>query len=37
MQHEALEQRRKERVGLGKDDDWSGDGFVQEAESMVAN
>ena len=37
MQHEALEQRKKERVGLAKDDEWSGDGFVKEAESMVAN
>ena len=25
------------RAGLAKDDDWSGDGFVREAESMVAN
>ncbi|GAB4819468.1 hypothetical protein N2152v2_006514 [Parachlorella kessleri] len=37
MQREAIESRRKERVGLAKDDDWSGDGFVKEAESMVAN
>ena len=25
------------RAGLAKDDEWSGDGFVREAESMVAN
>lgn len=37
MQREALDAKRKERVGLAKDDEWSGDGFVKEAESMVAN
>lgn len=37
MQREALDAKRKERVGLAKDDDWSGDGFVAEAESMVSN
>jgi hypothetical protein len=37
MQRESLESRKKQRVGLAKDDDWSGDGFVKEAESMVAN
>jgi dihydropyrimidine dehydrogenase (NADP+) len=37
MQREAIDSRRKERVGLAKDDEWSGDGFVKEAESMVAN
>ena len=36
-QHEALEIKKKERVGLAKDDQWTGDGFVQEAASMVAN
>eukprot|EP00887_Chlorella_sp_A99_P007748 scaffold20.g7748.t1 len=37
MQHEALEQKKKKRVGLEGDDKWTGDGFVQEAASMVAN
>lgn len=37
MQHEAIESKKKARTGLAKDDDWSGDGFVKEAESMVAN
>lgn len=37
MQREALEAKRQKRVGLAKDDDWSGDGFVKEADSMVAN
>lgn len=37
MQREALGQRKKERVGLAKDDEWSGDGFVKEAASMVSN
>jgi dihydropyrimidine dehydrogenase (NADP+) len=37
LQREALEAKKKARVGLAKDDDWSGDGFVAEAESMVSN
>jgi dihydropyrimidine dehydrogenase (NADP+) len=37
MQREALDAKRKARVGLAKDDEWSGDGFVAEAESMVSN
>ncbi len=37
MQREALEAKKKARVGLAKDDEWSGDGFVAEAESMVSN
>ena len=36
MQREAVE-AKKARVGLAKDDEWSGDGFVAEAESMVSN
>ena len=28
---------RMQREGLAKDDEWSGDGFVAEAESMVSN
>ena len=37
MQREAIDAKRRKRAGLAKDDDWSGDGFVKEAESMVAN
>ncbi len=37
MQQEAIAAKKAARVGLAKDDDWSGDGFVKEAESMVAN
>ena len=37
MQREALEAKKKARVGLAKDDERSGDGFVAEAESMVSN
>lgn len=37
MQREAVEAKKKARVGLAKDDEWSGDGFVEEAESMVSN
>lgn len=37
MQREALDARKKARVGLAKDDEWSGDGFVAEAASMVSN
>jgi dihydropyrimidine dehydrogenase (NADP+) len=28
---------KRARVGLANDDEWSGDQFVQEAKSMVAN
>jgi dihydropyrimidine dehydrogenase (NADP+) len=37
MQREAIQEKKKARVGLAKDDEWSGDGFVAEADSMVAN
>jgi len=37
MQREAIERKRKERVGLSNDKDWSGDDFVKQSESMVAN
>lgn len=37
MQREALDAKKKARVGLAKDDEWSGDGFVSEAASMVSN
>lgn len=36
LQKEAVEKKKAARVGLARDDDWSGDGFVAEAESMVA-
>jgi dihydropyrimidine dehydrogenase (NADP+) len=36
-QKEALEAKKRARVGLARDDEWSGDGFVAEAESMVSN
>uniref|UniRef100_A0A1D1ZX22 dihydropyrimidine dehydrogenase (NADP(+)) n=1 Tax=Auxenochlorella protothecoides TaxID=3075 RepID=A0A1D1ZX22_AUXPR len=36
MQREAIAEKKAKRVGLSRDDDWSGDGFVKEAESMVA-
>ena len=31
------EEEKKAKKGLNSDKDWSGDGFVKEAESMVAN
>lgn len=37
MQKEAIAAKRAKKVGLAKDDEWSGDGFVQESESMVSN
>ena len=37
LQKEALDKKKKAKQGLGSDKDWSGDGFVGEAESMVAN
>lgn len=36
MQKEAIE-RKKEKVGLANDKDWSGEEFVKQSESMVAN
>jgi dihydropyrimidine dehydrogenase (NADP+) len=36
-QREALEAKRAARVGLAKDDEWQGDSFVKQSESMVAN
>lgn len=36
MQREAIERKRKERIGLAKDDEWSGDDFVKQADSMVS-
>ena len=37
MQREAIQLKKQRKAGLAKDDEWSGDGFVREAESMVAN
>lgn len=37
MQREAIAAKRAKKVGLAKDDEWSGDGFVKESESMVSN
>jgi dihydropyrimidine dehydrogenase (NADP+) len=37
MQKEAIERKKKEKVGLGNDKDWSGEEFVKQSESMVAN
>lgn len=37
MQREAVERKKKARVGLANDQDWSGDDFVKQSESMVAN
>ncbi|XP_052183747.1 dihydropyrimidine dehydrogenase (NADP(+)), chloroplastic [Diospyros lotus] len=36
-QQEAIQQRKAERKGLQSDKDWTGDGFVNESESMVSN
>ncbi|KAK9825990.1 hypothetical protein WJX74_003595 [Apatococcus lobatus] len=37
MQREAINAKKRARQGLASDADWSGDGFVKETESMVAN
>lgn len=37
MQQEAIRQRKATKKGLASDKDWTGDGFVQESESMVSN
>jgi dihydropyrimidine dehydrogenase (NADP+) len=36
-QRAALAERKAAKVGLANDADWSGDKFVENAESMVAN
>lgn len=36
-QEEAIRQRKAIKKGLQSDKDWTGDGFVQETESMVSN
>jgi len=37
MQKEAIELKKKAKTGLGNDKEWSGDNFVQQSDSMVAN
>ncbi|KAL9226985.1 hypothetical protein vseg_002736 [Gypsophila vaccaria] len=37
MQQEAIKQRKAVKKGLASDKDWTGDGFVQETETMVSN
>jgi len=37
LQKEALQRKKKARLGLGSDADWTGDGFTSETESMVSN
>lgn len=36
-QKEAIEKKKKAKVGIESDDKWTGDGFVEETESMVSN
>ncbi|CAI5532637.1 unnamed protein product [Closterium sp. Naga37s-1] len=36
-QREAVEQRNAAKRGLASDKEWTGDGFVQETETMVSN
>lgn len=36
-QQEAIRQRKAVKKGLQSDKDWTGDGFVNETESMVSN
>ena len=36
-QRSALDAKKKAKSGLANDADWSGDKFVEEAASMVAN
>lgn len=37
MQKESIAAKRAKSVGLAKDDQWEGDSFVKQSESMVAN
>ena len=37
LQKEAIEEKKKAKVGLGNDDAWSGDDFVRQSDSMVSN
>ena len=36
MQREAIE-RKRQKVGLANDKEWTGEEFVKQSESMVAN
>ncbi|OMO99951.1 Aldolase-type TIM barrel [Corchorus capsularis] len=36
-QQEAIRERKAIKKGLQNDKDWTGDGFVEETESMVSN
>ena len=36
-QKEAIERKRKQKVGLSNDQDWKGEEFVEQSDSMVAN
>ena len=36
-QKEAIEKKKKAKVGIESDDKWTGEGFVAETESMVSN
>jgi dihydropyrimidine dehydrogenase (NADP+) len=36
-QRNAVAERKAAKVGLANDQNWTGDGFVQEAASMVSN
>lgn len=37
MQREAIAAKKAAKTGLAKDDEWGGDTFVEQSESMVAN
>ena len=37
LQSEAIEARKAKKSGLASDKDWTGDGFVEETETMVSN
>ena len=37
MQREAIAAKKAAKTGLAKDDEWLGDTFVQQSDSMVAN
>ena len=36
-QREAIDKKRATKIGIESDDKWTGDGFVEESESMVSN
>ena len=37
MQREAISAKKAAKTGLAKDDEWEGDTFVKQSDSMVAN